>query len=220
MASFLVMCFASLLVGSCAVAPPPPDTGQDIVLVKTRRLTERWGPILGQAHHAVIDLREDGHWYRVAVDDADSGAWIYPITTEEALAEDYEGRPYTILQRIDGPRAGVVIADLHREVARYAQTYHYGAWPGPNSNTFIEEMGRRVPGLRFDQHHDAFCKDYVAGIYIGSSATGTGFSLETPVLGIQVGPVDGLELHLMSLTLGIQIWPPRLELPFLPRIGS
>jgi hypothetical protein len=42
--------------------------------------------------------------------------------------------------------------------------------------------------------------------------------LDTLPLGFALGLREGVELHLLQLTFGISLWPPRLELPFLPEI--
>ena len=34
-----------------------------------------------------------------------------------------------------------------------------------------------------------------------------------------MGLREGLELHLLGLTLGVGLWPPALKLPLLPRLG-
>ena len=37
-------------------------------------------------------------------------------------------------------------------------------------------------------------------------------------VGAQVGLAEGVELHLLGLTLGVDLWPPQVKLPFLPAI--
>ncbi len=220
-ASFASVIALCLLGGCTSTSPALIDQGQALVVVKTRRLTERFGAFLGRAHHASIDFREDEtrQWYRVAVDGPDSGARVYAITDQEAAARDYEGRPYRVLQMLEGDRAIAAIRRLRVEVPAVNRTYAYGPWPGPNSNTFIDDLGRSIPELRFEQHHNAFCKDYAPTVLVGSTTTGTGVELETPVLGVQVGILDGLELHVLALSFGVNLWPPRLELPFVERVG-
>lgn len=213
---------AAMWVSACSSVDERywPEAG-DLVVVKTRRMTRRWGLFLGQAHHSVIDFRleANGDWYRVAVDDPWTGAWIYPISRREGLSDRFGTRPITVLAVFIGERARRIIEQLPARVAEYDARFDYGPWPGPNSNTFIEELGRKIPELRFEQHHNAFCKDFAPGLYAGSTTTGTGIQIETPILGAQVGFHDGLELHVLAMTLGINFWPPRAEIPFLPRLG-
>jgi hypothetical protein len=47
----------------------------------------------------------------------------------------------------------------------------------------------------------------------------TGFEIETPVLGLQVGRREGVELHLFQLTFGVSFFPPALKIPFQSRLG-
>ena len=78
---------------------------------------------------------------------------------------------------------------------------------------------RTVPGLSTELHHNAVGKDYTSFMRVGGTVSGTGLAMETPVLGLQLGLLEGLELHLMQLTVGLGIAPPALKLPFVPRLG-
>ena len=53
-------------------------------------------------------------------------------------------------------------------------------------------------------------------VSLGTTTTRTGLELETPYLGVQAGLVEGVELHLLCMTIGVGIWPPQLKLPLLP----
>jgi hypothetical protein len=43
--------------------------------------------------------------------------------------------------------------------------------------------------------------------------------MDAYILGLQLGWVEGVELHLIGLTLGVGFAPLRLKLPFLPEVG-
>jgi len=38
--------------------------------------------------------------------------------------------------------------------------------------------------------------------------------VETPLVGAKVGILDGVELHSLIFTLGIDIWPPAFKTPW------
>ena len=52
------------------------------------------------------------------------------------------------------------------------------------------------------------------------TSEGTGLQLETPVLGLEIGLEEGIEVHVIGLSFGIDLWPPAIILPLGPgRIG-
>ena len=96
---------------------------------------------------------------------------------------------------------------------------NYRVWAGPNSNAFVDRLGRQVSGLRFELHHNAFGKDYTPIIRVGPTTTGTGLQLDTWLFGIRLGLEEGFEFHFLNLTFGFDLFPPAIKLPFAPRLG-
>ena len=41
----------------------------------------------------------------------------------------------------------------------------------------------------------------------------TGFQIETPLVGLKLGLTEGIEIHVLALTVGIDWWPPAIILP-------
>jgi hypothetical protein len=128
------------------------------------------------------------------------------------------------------PKEGKVVGEWRREEARrilevlerpedypHGQKYRY--WPGPNSNTYATWVLRQS-GIRIDHHPLAVGKDYMGfwGFGAWTTTTRTGLQVESPILGVKLGLLDGLELHLLCMTLGIDIWPPAIKTP-LGRFG-
>jgi hypothetical protein len=101
--------------------------------------------------------------------------------------------------------------------AAYPHHNRYSPWPGPNSNTFVAWVLKEA-GVPVDFSPLAIGKDYRGLIGGGVTSTRTGLQLETPLLGLKAGVKDGVELHVMAVTLGIDLWPPALKTPF-GRIG-
>ena len=59
---------------------------------------------------------------------------------------------------------------------------------------------------------------YVLGA--GLSTTGLGVRLDLfGIVGLQIGLVEGIEIHILGTSVGIAFWPPALKLPFVTRIG-
>ncbi len=51
--------------------------------------------------------------------------------------------------------------------------------------------------------------------WFGASWTteGTGFQVESPVLGLRLGLKEGVEVHVLGLPFGVDLWPPAIILP-------
>jgi hypothetical protein len=125
------------------------------------------------------------------------------------------GRPWTA--RVwHGDEARRLTEVLHR-AGTYPDRDRYAPWPGPNSNTFAAWVFNEA-GVPVDFSPLAIGKDHRGWIGGGVSSTRTGLQLETPVLGIKAGVKDGVEIHVLALTVGVDLWPPALKTPF-ARIG-
>jgi hypothetical protein len=100
----------------------------------------------------------------------------------------------------------------------YPDSYH--VWPGPNSNTFVAFVTRRVPELRVDLPPTAIGKDFLNGSIVGSAPSGRGFQFSLAgLLGFTASGVEGLEVNLLGLSFGLNPFDPALRLPLIGRLG-
>ena len=125
---------------------------------------------------------------------------------------------------------GVVLGDrtwikktvecLDEETPRYNEEHpDYFPIPGPNSNTYVDQMLRRC-AIPVDLPSTAIGKDYRGPVGASVTSGGTGLQFETWVAGVKLGLREGVELHILGLTIGVDWWPPALILPVNPgRIG-
>jgi hypothetical protein len=111
-----------------------------------------------------------------------------------------------------GKRAATAIDCLERASDPYKQSVKYMGWPGPNSNTYVDVMMRRCK-LRADLPATAIGKDFRGWIGASWTSGGTGFQIETPLVGVKLGLTEGVEVHILALTIGVDWWPPALILP-------
>jgi len=96
---------------------------------------------------------------------------------------------------------------------------HYIFYPGPNSNTFGDRVLRKC-GLHASLPSTSVGKDWRGLIGAGISSEGTGIQLETPLFGFKIGLKEGVEVHIIGLSVGIDLWPPAIIVPMGPgRIG-
>ena len=120
---------------------------------------------------------------------------------------------------------GEGVDELIKKVDKAAKTYPYrntySVWPGPNSNTFIAWIGRIVPELRLDLPPTAIGKDWLGKTNFFSSApSGTGYQFSVlGLFGILIGVEEGLEINILGLNFGIDVFDMSLRLPGIGRLG-
>lgn len=153
-------------------------------------------------------------WF--AVREAGGTSWkIWEVGGGGDLDDPFDNSPYLepVLHAVwRGAEAERAIACLAREAPPWLGALRYRAWPGPNSNTFGDVMLRRC-GLHASLPANAIGKDYRGWIGASWTTEGTGFQIETPVLGLRVGLKEGIAVHVIGLELGVDLWPPALLVP-------
>ncbi len=240
----LVLLFA-LVFASC-VGPRPSRVageGQWQVVVKSVRIPDDMPWYTRLAEHMWIDVRraDDRSLWRLEVTGASSGVMVEEVSEESFRSDERWGNAVYVLASLEGASAEAAAGRLlelareHPDFGRWRtvetapDTFEsefedpeqelYGAWPGPNSNTFVSDLVHAVPELDVELHHNAIGKDYARGVGAAATPGGMGVTLDTNYLGLGLGLREGVELHLLGLTAGLSLWPPALKLPLVPRIG-
>lgn len=72
----------------------------------------------------------------------------------------YGARPQLIKEH-RGDDVDALIDEIEQAVKEYPWKREYKAFPGPNSNTFVAWVGKRVPGLKLDLPFAAIGSGYV-----------------------------------------------------------
>jgi hypothetical protein len=111
-----------------------------------------------------------------------------------------------------GAEAERLISVLHHPEL-YADRDVYRAWPGPNSNTYVAWI-LRESGVPFDLSPMAIGKDWRGWVGGGVTTTHAGLHVESPIAGLKIGVLDGVELHVLALTFGFAPLRPSLKTPF------
>ena len=120
---------------------------------------------------------------------------------------------------------GEGVDELIKKVDKAAKTYPYrntySVWPGPNSNTFIAWIGRIVPELRLDLPPTAIGKDWLGKTkFFSSTPSGTGYQFSVlGLFGVLIGVEEGLEINILGLNFGIDVFDMSLRLPGIGRLG-
>ena len=118
-----------------------------------------------------------------------------------------------------GDEADKAAECLEREAPEWIAKLDYRFYPGPNSNTFGDVMLRRCD-LHASLPSTSVGKDWRGIIGGGVTSEGTGLQLETPIVGLKIGLKEGIEVHFLGLSIGVDLWPPAIILPLGPgRLG-
>jgi hypothetical protein len=133
----------------------------------------------------------------------------------------WAGNPPRLVLDRRGPEVEALIERIEAAIEDYPYPDQYRTWPGPNSNTFIAWIGRSVPELGLDMPALAVGKDYLGnGSLLARTPSGSGFQLSLlGVLGLAIGRVEGLEINLFGLVIGIDPFGLALKLPGIGRFG-
>ncbi|PPQ14247.1 DUF3750 domain-containing protein [Bradyrhizobium sp. AC87j1] len=198
---------------------PPASSHPDALIRVYAARTVRWRSIF--AVHTWIVVKEKG---ATSYSRYDYTAWGEPIRSN-GFAPDgrwFGALPETVVA-VDGPRAELLIPRIRTVIETYKfRTYgDYSAWPGPNSNTFVQAALDAVPELRAVLPPTAIGKDYpYSGEWIGLTASRTGFYASLfGYLGLTLGWVEGLEINFFGAVLGLDIRRPAVKLPGIGRLG-
>ncbi|MEZ4367554.1 MAG: DUF3750 domain-containing protein [Kofleriaceae bacterium] len=201
-----VAVLGALVVAGCALAPrrlivPPSD--EATVLLVTGGLPP---PIEQVARHPWFAVRRAGE-----------RQWrTFEVGGPSVLASPFANHPYVepVLHGVwRGADAEAGIACLEAEAPRWLAALRYRFYPGPNSNTFADVMLRRC-GLHASLPSTSIGKDWRGWFGIGVTSEGTGVQVETPLFGLKLGLKEGVEVHLLGLSFGIDLWPPAIIVPF------
>ena len=205
---------------SARLAPDPAATTDAVIQVYC---AASWGLKGAVADHCWIAFKDEGApgytRYDVVAWGVAGGGEAIRMNFRGVPDGNWAGnRPRVLLDR-RGPEAAALIPRIEQAVADYPYRHTYRTWPGPNSNTFIAWIARAVPDLRLDLPPRAIGKDFMGARLLGRAPSNTGFQLSLGgVFSLIVARVEGLELNLSGVTLGINPLDLAITLPGLGRL--
>lgn len=157
------------------------------------------------ASHAWIVTKEDGADSYTRYDKV---GWGTPIRKNSRPADAYwYSNPPRLVAAVHGPEAAALIPKIEAAIAGYphARPGDYRIYPGPNSNSFVAYVLRRVPEIGAVLPPDAVGRDYLAGGKLFfADADGLDYHVSLGgVLGVSAGTRSGVELNFLGLVVGI-----------------
>ncbi len=213
----LWLILVACLFSSCGFqAVVRPDS---LVVVKDIDIPKSGAKIAQFATHTFLDYRADvgSPWRRVEVTSPRSGVVDREIRSAVAYSGWRWGERVRILSQSDGKGNPHFVRDIRDFVAVHDDSV-YRSYPGPNSNTFMEQLVREVDGVSALLDHNAIGKE--VGFYMGRTAGGTGVKIQTPIAGLALGLKEGVEVSAIGLSGGISMWPLSVRIPFLPKLPT
>ena len=206
---------------SAGIAPTPETTPEAVVQVYFARALN-WRGIFG-VHTWIATKPENAPEYTIHQVIGWRAYRGLPVIVSAPGIPDgrWFGNEPTLISGLRGSAAAEAIPKILEAVASYPYANEYQLWPGPNSNTFMAYIGRKVPELQMDLPATAIGKDYpINGSMLDRTPSGTGYQLSMlGLLGVSVGREEGFELNFLGLNFGIDFFRPALKLPFIGRLG-
>lgn len=206
---------------SAGVAPKPEELQESIFLIYHARAYS-WRGYFG-IHPWVSWKSKDAKAYTVAQVTSWGGRrGGSMVSVQEDLPDRFWfGSPPVLIFEARGEKADRIIAQLPALLEAYPYKDQYRVWPGPNSNTFVDYVIRKIPELTVELPSSAIGKDYLTHPYLVDwSPTGTGVQMSVfGLLGFTLGAADGVEVNLLGMTFGVDLLSPAFKLPFVGRVG-
>src|SRR3954466_4633351 len=200
------------------LAPDPAATPEAMIQVYGARV---WGAkgIFGVHTWVAVKPTKAKHWtvyevigWRLRWSDS-----VVVISDRDPDARWYGNEPELYAEK-RGAGVDELIARIDKAAHDYPYAADYGLWPGPNSNTFTAWLTRAVPELGVDLPATAIGKDFLGDRILAAPPSGHGLQLSLAgLLGLTASSVEGIELNVLGLTVGLG--PSGLKLPLVGRVG-
>lgn len=207
---------------SAGIAPDPAATREAMVQVYAAR-TFAWRGAFGVHSWIAVKPTDAKTWttYQVIGWQVRRGGRAVVIRDELPDRYWFGGRP-ELLAELRGDGVDGIIARIDRAARDYPWPDIYTVWPGPNSNTFVAWIARRVPELRLDLPPTAIGKDWLGETtFTAAAPSGTGYQVSLlGVAGFLAAAEEGLEINIAGLTLGVDPLDLALKLPGFGRVGG
>ena len=205
---------------SAGIAPDPSREREALVQVYTAR-TYGWRGIFGVHSWFAVKPANATSWERFEVVGFGVNRRRPSVRIGPGVPDGrWYGNNPKLIAELRGAKAESAIPLIRAAAADYPYQYRYTVWPGPNSNTFIAYLARRVPDLRVDLPANAIGKDYPVDGAVARTPSGTGWQLSFGgILGLAIGTVEGIEVDLLGLDAGVDFEHAAVRLPGIGLVG-
>ena len=204
---------------STGTLPAPAAAPEAMVALYAAR-SGRWKGIFA-VHHWIVLKRPGAASY----ERYDVVGWGAPVRRNNFAADGrWYGNEPRLMRAVHGKAAEALIGRIEAAVAGYPwnRPGTYRVWPGPNSNSFVAYVLRNVPEFGAEMDPTGIGKDYLGpGLRVGPTPSGTGWQVSLwGVVGLAAARAEGLELHILGATIGIDPGDMAIKLPGLGTLGA
>ena len=179
----------------------------------------RWRGIFAVHHWVVVKPAGASRYERF-----DVVGWGTPVRHNAFIADGrwYSSEP-VIVHEVRGKKAQQLIPKVVAAARHYRWSMpgQYMVWPGPNSNTFVATIARQVPELGAEIDPTGVGKDWLGpGFQTGTMPSGSGFQVSyNGVIGAGISLREGIELHVLGATIGVDFDDLAIKLPAIGKFG-
>jgi Protein of unknown function (DUF3750) len=198
---------------------PEASTIEPATVMILSSRTGRWKSIF--AEHMSIIVKPEGAeaWTRY-----DVVGWGNPVRKNNYVADAlWYGNAPRVIYRLEGDQAAQIIPQIEASIGRYPfqKKGTYTVWPGPNSNTFVAWVVRHTAGFDAELPPVAVGKDWLgSGFSWDTAPSKSGWTFSAGgFVGGTLAWEEGLELHLLGSTIGIDVNDLAIKLPALGKLG-
>ena len=187
------------------------------VLVLSAR-TGGWRSVFAVHSWIVVKPENGERWTRY-----DVVGWGSPVRTNGWAPDGrWRGNDPVVSTDLRGAEAQALIPKIEAAVQAYPwrNAGDYRAWPGPNSNSFVQSVLRAVPEMRASLPANAIGRDFRDEFHLGLTDSRTGIELNLWGLGgFKIGWIEGIELNFLGLVTGFDFRAPAVKLPGIGNVG-
>jgi hypothetical protein len=192
-------------------------TPATVIILATR--TGNWKSIFAEHMSIVLKPENAAQWTRY-----DVVGWGNPVRKDAYVADAlWYGNTPRVIYRREGEAAAKLIPAIEASIANYPfqNKGSYSVWPGPNSNTFVSWVVRHTDGLDVELSSVAVGKDWLGrGFAMEPAPSKSGYTVS---LGGFIGGTlawdEGVELHVLGSTIGIDPGDLAIKLPALGKLS-
>ena len=197
--------------------PPAREVPEARILILSGR-TGGWKGVVSVHSWVVLKAKGATTWRRY-----DVVGWGNPVRINGWAPDGrWYGNQPTVVADIGGAEAEAMIPKIDAAIKdyQYRNAGDYRIWPGPNSNTFVAAILRAAPEMAATMPPNAIGRDFRPSPYVGLTDSGTGVEASLwGLAGLKLGWVEGVEINLLGLVLGVDLRRPALKLPGFGRLG-
>jgi len=111
----------------------------------------------------------------------------------------------------EGLNAQLLAKVIKQSITEYKNLYCYRYWPGPNSNSYVQNMLDKA-NIDFCLPATAIGKDFYG--WLDYSHKGQVFRISTCIFGIKIRHLRFYEFNILSFTFGLHLKPLKIIHPF------